>query len=85
LGSELPLACSGGRSIDVDGFTIIHDGQINARGTGVFDGQWYFVEHGIGAGPFPADILALDPDGVGTGCEFGGEVWNGRIVDTSAS
>ena len=68
----------GGQSIDVNGIMIVKDSQMNARGTGGFDGQWFFFSHGIGD---PNEVPPVsDPDGPG-GCEFSGEIWTGTILN----
>ena len=69
-----------GKSIDLNGLMIVKDSQITARGTGEFEGQWWFLEHGQATSPPPYDIPVEDPDGPG-GCEFLGEVFTGRILD----
>lgn len=78
--ADFNIHAPGGRSIDLDGLTIVQDSHINARGTGVFDGQWFFFNHGFVTTPPPHDLPVSDPDGEG-GCEFLGEVWSGRILD----
>ncbi len=78
--ADFNIHAPGGRSIDLDGLTIVQDAHINARGTGVFEGQWYFFSHGFVTTPPPHDLPVSDPDGAG-GCEFLGEVWSGRILD----
>ena len=81
--ADFNLSAPGGRSIDLNGLTIVKDSHINARGTGVFTGQWFFFEHGIDMSPGPHEIPVEDPDGAG-GCEFMGEVWSGRILNPNA-
>lgn len=78
--ADFNIHAPGGRSIDLNGLTIVKDAQINARGTGVFEGQWFFFDHGLATSPAPHEIPVDDPDGEG-GCDFNGEVWSGRILD----
>lgn len=78
--ADFSIHAPGGRSIDLDGLTIVQDSHMNARGTGVFEGQWFFFSHGFVTSPPPHDLPVSDPDGAG-GCEFLGEVWSGRILD----
>lgn len=78
--ADFNIHAPGGRSIDLDGLTIVQDSHMNARGTGVFEGQWYFFSHGFVTTPPPHELPVSDPDGEG-GCEFLGEVWSGRILD----
>jgi hypothetical protein len=70
----------GGQSIDVNGIMIVKDSQMNARGTGYFDGQWFFFSHGIadsGLDQVPVEGPA--------GCEFGGEIWTGTILNPNSA
>lgn len=78
--ADFNIHAPGGRSINLDGLTIVQDAHINAHGTGVFEGQWFFFSHGFVATPPPHELPVSDPDGEG-GCEFLGEVWSGRILD----
>ena len=72
----------GGQSIDVNGIMIVKDSQMNARGTGGFDGQWFFFSHGIGD---PNEVPPVsDPDGPG-GCDFSGEIWSGTILNPNSA
>jgi len=82
--ADFNISAPRGRSIDLNGLTIIKDSHINAHGTGVFTGQWFFFEHGIDMSPGPHQIPVDDPDGEG-GCEFMGEVWSGRIFNPNAA
>lgn len=69
-----------GKSIDVNGIMIVKDSRMNARGTGEFEGQWFFFEHGI------ADSgLDLVPVEGPEGCEFTGEIWSGTILNPNAA
>ena len=55
---------------------IVKDSQMNARGTGDFDGLWFFFSHGI------ADSgLDLVPVEGPEGCAFTGEIWTGTILN----
>lgn len=78
--ADFNIHAPGGRSIDLDGLTIVQDSHMNARGTGVFEGQWFFFSHGFVTTPPPHELPVTDPDGE-AGCEFLGEVWSGRILD----
>jgi hypothetical protein len=72
----------GGQSIDVNGIMIVKDSQMNARGTGGFDGQWFFFSHGIGD---PNAVPPVsDPDGPG-GCDFSGEIFSGTILNPNSA
>lgn len=71
----------GGKSIDVGGIIIVKDSRINARGTGEFDGQWFFIEHGIAVSGPPYDIPVEGPEG----CVFMGEIWNGSILNPNSA
>ena len=72
----------GGQSIDVNGIMIVKDSQMNARGTGGFDGQWFFFSHGIGD---PNEVPPVsDPDGPG-GCDFTGEIFSGTILNPNSA
>jgi hypothetical protein len=72
----------GGRSMDVDGIIITKDSQMNLRGTGVFDGQWFFFSHGMA--DTDVDLPVDDPDGDG-GCDFTGEIFAGTILNPNAN
>ena len=74
--ADFNIHVPGGQSIDVSGMMIVKDSQINARGTGDFDGQWFFFSHGIAASGL--DQVPVDgPEG----CEFSGEIWTGTILN----
>jgi hypothetical protein len=79
---DFNLKAPGGRTLDVNGIIIIKDSQMNMRGTGEFDGQWFFFSHGIGdsSGTIPVE----DPDGPG-GCDFSGEIFAGTILNPHAT
>ena len=80
--ADFNIHVPGGQSIDVDGIMIVKDSQMNARGTGVFDGQWFFFAHGIGD---PNEIPPVtDPDGPG-GCDFSGEIFSGTILNPNSA
>jgi hypothetical protein len=66
----------GGQSIDVNGMMIVKDSQMNGRGTGDFDGQWFFFSHGIATSGLD-QVPVVGPDG----CEFSGEIWSGTILN----
>ena len=73
----------GGRLMDVNGIIMTKDSQMNLRGTGEFDGQWFFSSHGIAANP--ADVPPVDdPDGDGP-CYFSGEIFTGTILNPNAN
>ena len=81
--ADFNIHIPGNKTIDVNGLMIVKDSQMNARGTGVFEGVWFLFEHGFPVTPPPYDIPVDDPDGPG-GCDFEGEVWAGRILDPNA-
>ena len=70
----------GGQSIDVNGIMIVKDSQMNARGTGEFDGQWFFFSHGIADSGLD-QVPVEGPEG----CEFSGEIWTGTILNPNAT
>jgi hypothetical protein len=76
---EFNIHVPGGQSIDVNGIMIVKDSQMNARGTGGFDGQWFFFSHGLTDSGL--DVPVEGPDG----CEFGGEIWSGTILNPNAT
>ena len=80
--ADFNIHVPGGKSVDVDGIMIIKDAQMNARGTGVFEGQWFFFEHGLAVSDPPYDLPVSAPDG--WACEFLGEIWSGKILDPNA-
>jgi hypothetical protein len=79
---DFNIQVPGGRLMDVGGLIIIKDSQMNLRGTGEFDGQWFFFSHGqdITDGDPPVDA----PDGH-DGCEFTGEIFTGTILNPNAN
>lgn len=77
--ADFNIHVPGGKSVDVDGIVIVKDSQMNARGTGVFEGLWFFFEHGLATSPPPYDIPVDAPEG--WGCEFSSEIWAGKILD----
>ena len=80
--ADFNLKLPGGKFIDVDAVMIAKDSQMNARGTGVFEGMWFFFEHGLAVSDPPYDIPVNGPEG--WGCEFFGEIWAGKILDPNA-
>jgi hypothetical protein len=70
-----------GKSIDVNGIMIVKDSRMNARGTGEFEGQWFFFEHGLARSDPPYEIPVEGPDG----CEFEDEIWTGSILNPNAA
>ena len=80
---DFNIQVPGGRTIDVDGIMIVKDSQMNARGTGAFDGQWFFFAHGQAVNEGPYEIPVESPDGYE--CEFLGEIWSGTILDPNAT
>ena len=74
---DFNIQVPGGKTIDVDGVMIVKDSRMNARGTGDFEGQWFFFEHGIAISPPPYDLPVEGPPG----CEFLGEIWTGTILN----
>ena len=73
----------GGRLMDVSGIIMTKDSQINLRGTGEFDGQWFFSSHGIAN---PDDVPPVDdPDGPDGECAFSGEIFTGTILNPNAN
>lgn len=80
--ADFNIHVPGGRTIDVNGIMIVKDSQMNARGTGDFDGQWFFFSHGIGD---PNEVPpVIDPDGPG-GCDFSGEIFSGVILNPNSA
>ena len=79
---DFNIQAPGGRSMDVGGLIIIKDSQMNLRGTGEFDGQWFFFSHGIASADI--DPPVDDPDGPG-GCDFSGEIFTGTILNPNAN
>ena len=80
--ADFNIHVPGGQSIDVNGIMIVKDSQMNARGTGDFDGQWFFFSHGIGD---PNEVPpVIDPDGPG-GCDFTGEIFSGTILNPNSA
>ena len=78
---DFNIQVPGGKSIDVNGIMIVKDSRMNARGTGDFEGQWFFFEHG-----FPVtDPPYESPVDAPLGCEFLGEIWAGTIFDPNAT
>jgi len=75
--ADFNIHVPGGKSIDVDGMLIVKDSQMNARGTGAFEGQWFFFSHGIAEPPWTIPVEGP----VGFGCEFAGEIWSGTILN----
>ena len=80
--ADFNIHVPGGKSIDVDGIMIVKDSQMNARGTGAFEGQWFFFSHGLAVNEGPYEIPVESPPGFG--CEFEGEIWSGTILDPNA-
>ncbi len=80
--ADFNIQAPGGKSIDVDGIMIARDSKINAKGTGVFEGQWFFSEHGLTESDPPYDLPVEAPEG--WGCEFGQEIFTGRILNPNA-
>jgi hypothetical protein len=76
---DFNVQAPGGRSMDVNGIMIIKDSQMNLRGTGEFDGQWFFFSHGIGS---TDDAPPVDGPG---GCDFSGEIFTGTILNPNAN
>ena len=70
----------GGRLMDVSGIIMTKDSQINLRGTGEFDGQWFFSSHGIAA-----NEEDVPPVGGPDGCVFSGEIFTGTILNPNAT
>ena len=81
--ADFNIHVPGGKTIDVNGIMIVKDSQMNARGTGAFEGQWFFFAHGSAVSEPPYDIPVESPDGFA--CEFLGEIWSGTILDPNAS
>jgi hypothetical protein len=79
---DFNIQTPGGRSMDVNGLIIIKDSQMNLRGTGEFDGQWFFFSHGIAS----IDVAPLvDDSDVPDGCDFTGEIFTGTILNPNAN
>jgi len=81
--ADFNIHAPGGKSIDVDGIMIVKDSQMNARGTGAFEGQWFFFSHGLAVSEPPYEIPVEGPPGFG--CTFEGEIWSGTILDPNAT
>jgi hypothetical protein len=78
---DFNIQAPGGKSIDVNGIMIVKDFRMNARGTGEFEGQWFFFEHGLVVSDPPYELPVEGPDG----CEYGGEIWTGSILNPNAT
>jgi hypothetical protein len=79
---DFNIQVPGGRLMDVSGLIIIKDSQMNLRGTGEFDGQWFFFSHGIAS----TDVAPLvDDSDVPDGCDFAGEIFTGSILNPNAN
>jgi hypothetical protein len=79
---DFNMQVPGGRLMDLDGIIIIKDSQMNLRGTGEFDGQWFFFSHGIAS----IDVAPqVDDSDVPDGCDFSGEIFTGRILNPNAN
>jgi hypothetical protein len=81
--ADFNIHAPGGKNIDVDGILIVKDSQMNARGTGAFEGQWFFFSHGLAVNEGPYEIPVESPEGFG--CEFLGEIWSGTILNPNAT
>ena len=80
--ADFNIHVPGGQTIDVNGIVIVKDSQMNARGTGIFEGQWFFFSHGIAD---PNEVPPVtDPDGPG-GCDFSGEIFVGTILNPNSA
>jgi hypothetical protein len=79
---DFNVQAPGGRLIDVNGIIIIKDSQMNLRGTGEFDGQWFFFSHGTGS---TDDAPPVDDSDVPDGCDFTGEIFTGTILNPNAN
>ena len=68
----------GGKIVSLDWTDFVKDSQMNALGTGVFEGMWFQFAHGFPVfAPFE-DVPVESPD---PSCVYEGEVWAGRILD----
>lgn len=79
--ADFNIQVPGGQTFDVNGIMIMKDSQMNARGTGVFEDQWFFFSHGVAVSPPPYDIPVTGP----AGCDFVGEIWSGFILNPNAT
>ena len=79
--ADFNIHAPGGKSIDVDGIMIVKDSQMNARGTGAFEGQWFFFSHGLTDPPYEPPVEGP----LGLGCTFADEIWSGTILDPNAT
>ena len=76
--ADFNIHVPGGKVVSLDWTDFVKDSQMNARGTGVFEGMWFQFAHGFPVfAPFE-NVPVESPD---PSCVYEGEVWAGRILD----
>ena len=77
--ADFNIHVPGGRVVELDWTDFVKDSQMNARGTGEFEGMSFFFAHGFWWLSAPLDEVPVEsPD---PSCVYQGEVWAGWILD----
>ena len=79
--ADFNIHAPGGKVVELDWTDFVKDSQMNARGTGEFEGMWFLFAHGF---PVFAPLDEVPVESPDPSCVYEGEVWAGRILDPNA-